>query len=168
MSCERVEELLSAYLEGGLGAEDKWFMDAHLGTCPGCRALLAALTETRAALNGFPELEISASLRVRLLAIPEKKRRFSFGLDFVLRPSLQPVFAAAALLMTLGSFYLFGPYKTAIDRTVDRTIHQGYGQVEKLVAKAGSLRDRLADRKDNLLASIKNLELLGGSQDQSQ
>jgi hypothetical protein len=168
MTCERIEELLSPYLEQDLGDEEKRLVDIHLEDCPDCRRLLAALTETRAALNGFPELEISGSLRERLLAIPGKKRRFSLSFDFLLKPSLQPVFAAAAVFMTLVSFYLFGPYKTAIDRTVDQKIHHGYSRVEKLYVKAGSFRDRLEARKDTLLVSLKNLEILGASKDQSQ
>lgn len=168
MGCDRFEALLSPYLEGELAAEDKRFLEAHLEGCPDCRALVAALTETRKVLAGFPELEISDSLRSRLLVIPEKKSRFSLSLDVLIKPALQPVFATAAVLMTLGSFYLFGPYKTAVDRTIDRTLHQGYSQVEKLFVKAGAFRGRLDGTKDNLLASIKNLGLFGGSKDQTQ
>ncbi len=168
MTCDRMEELLSPYLEGELGDEDRRLVALHLEVCPDCRRLLAALTETRAALSGFPELEVSESLRARLLAIPEKKKRLPLALDFLLRPSLQPVFATAAVFMTLVSFYLFGPYKTAIDRTIDRKLHHGYSQVERLYVKAGSFRDRLEDRKDNLIVSIKNLEIFSGSQDQTQ
>jgi Putative zinc-finger len=168
MNCDRIEELLSPYLEGELGADDSRLVEEHVKACPDCRRLLAALTETREVLSGFPELEISESLRTRLQAIPGKKKRFSFSLDFLLKPSLQPVFATAAVFMTLVSFYLFGPYKTAIDRTIDRKVHQGYSRVEKLYVKAGSFRDSLEARKDNLLVSIKNLEILGGSKDQTQ
>jgi len=168
MTCERIEDLLSPYLEGELDANDRRLVEAHLRACPGCRGLLAALTETREVLSGFPELEISESLRTRLRTIPGKRKRFSFSFDFLLKPSLQPVFATAAVFMTLVSFYLFGPYKTAIDRTIDQKIHHGYGQVEKLYVKAGSFKDALEARKDTLLVSIKNLEILGGSKDQSQ
>jgi len=168
MTCDRIEGLLSPYLEGELGDEARRLVDLHLEACPDCRNLLAALTETRTALSGFPELEISESLRERLLEIPGKKMRFSLSLDFLLKPSLQPVFATAAVFMTLVSFYLFGPYKTAIDRTIDRKIHHGYSQVEKLYVKAGSFRDRLEAGKDNLLVSVKNLEIFGGSKDQTQ
>lgn len=168
MTCERIEELLSPYLEDELAAEDRRLVEAHLKDCSDCRALLAALTETRAVLNGFPELEISESLRARLLAIPEKKKRFSFSLDFLLKPSLQPVFATAAVFMTLLSFYLFGPDKGAIDRSIDRNIHYGYGQVEKIYIKAGSVTDRLGAYKDSLLVSIKSLKIFGGSKDQTQ
>lgn len=168
MAVDRFEELLPPYLEGELGPEDKSRVESHLATCPDCRLLLAALTDAREALSGFPELEISESLRSRLLAIPENKKRFSFALDFLLKPALQPVFAAAAVFMTVLSFYLFSPDKKAIDQSINQKIHYGYGQVEKLYAQAGSITDRLDAYKDNLLVSIKSLKVFGGSNGQTQ
>jgi len=84
----------------------------------------------------------------------------------VLKPSLQPVFATAAIFLTVLSFYLFSPNKKYIDRTVDQKIHLGYSQVEKLYAKAGSWTDRLADYKDNVLGSLKNWKIFGGKKDE--
>ena len=167
MTCERIEDLLSPYLEGELGVDDKRRVDLHLEACPDCRGLLAALSETGAALSGFPELEVGESLRARLRAIPEKKKRLRLCVGFLLRPSLQPVFGAAAVLMTLVSFYLFGPNKAAIDRSIDRTVHQGYSRVERLFVKAGFVKDRLEARKDTLLVSIRDLDLFVGNKDQS-
>jgi hypothetical protein len=168
MTCERIEDLLSSYLEGDLGADEKGLVDLHLEACRDCRSLLAALKEIRSALSGLPELEISQSLRTRLQTIPAKTKRLGPSLDFLLRPSLQPVFGAAAVLMTLVSFYLFGPNKAAIDRSIDRTVHQGYSQVERLFAKAGFVKDRLEARKDSLLVSLGNLELFDRNKDQTQ
>jgi hypothetical protein len=167
MTCERIEGLLSPYLEGDLAGGEMRLVELHLEACRDCRGLLAALNETRAALSGFAEFEISPSLRARLRAIPEKKRRLRLAVDFLLRPSLQPVFGAAAVLLTLVSFYLFGPNKAAIDRSVDRTVHQGYSQVERLFVKAGFVKDRLEARKETLLVSIRNLELFDGNKDQT-
>ncbi len=70
--------------------------------------------------------------------------------------------------MTLVSFYLFGPNKAAIDRSIDRTVHQGYSQVERLFVKTGFVKDRLEAHKDKLLVSIRDLELFDGSKDQTQ
>ncbi|OGD22044.1 MAG: hypothetical protein A2W03_15760 [Candidatus Aminicenantes bacterium RBG_16_63_16] len=168
MTCDRIEELLSPYLEGELGDEERRLVDLHLEECPDCRLLFAALNGTRAALRGFPELEISEGLRARLQAIPRKKKRLGAALDFLIRPALQPVFATAAVFMTLVSFYLFGPYKAAIDRSINRKIHHGYSQVEKLYVKAGSFRDRLEASTGSLVVSIKNLPIFGGDKDQIQ
>jgi len=168
MAADRFEELLPPYLEGGLGPEELRLVEAHLAICPGCRLLAAALAETRDALSGFPELELSEALLARLRAIPEKKKRFSFTLDFLLKPSLQPVFAAAAVFMTVLSFYLFSPDRKAIDQAINLKIHYGYGQVEKLYARAGSITDRLDAYKDNLLVSVKSLKIFGGDKAQTK
>ncbi len=168
MSCERIEDLLSPYLEGDLEVDEMRLVELHLEACPDCRSLLAALNETRAALSAVPELEVSESLRARLRTIPAKTKRLRPSLDFLLRPSLQPVFGAAAVLMTLVSFYLFGPNKAAIDRSIDRTVHQGYSQVERLFVKAGFVKDRLEARKDTLLVSIRGLDLFDGNKDPTQ
>jgi hypothetical protein len=168
MACDRFEELLPAYFDGDLGLDETGRVRAHLADCPDCRRLLAALAATREALCGFPELEVSEGLRSRLLAIPEQNRRFSFTLDFLLKPSLQPVFGAAAVFLTALSFYLFSPDRKSIDQVINQKIHYGYGQVEKLYARAGSITDRLDAYKDDLLVSIKNLKVFGGDKDQTR
>ena len=166
MDCERIEELLSSLLEGELSGSEKSLVERHLATCQACSSLYSALQETREALLGFPEVEVSESLISKLTAIPEKKKKFSFSLDFVLKPSLQPVFATAAIFLTILSFYLFNPDKKYIDRTIDQKIHLGYSQVEKLYAKAGSWTDRLADYKNDVLGSLKNWKIFGGKKDE--
>jgi hypothetical protein len=165
MTCERIEELLSAFLEGELGQAEKALVESHLAGCPDCTALLAVLSRTQQALADFPELDVSPGLKARLAAIPEQKKKFSFSFDFVLKPSLQPVFAAATIFMTLLSFYLFNPDKKNIDRAIDQKIHSGYSQVEKLYAKTGSFTDRLGDTADNVFVSVKNWKVFGGNED---
>ena len=166
MNCERIEELLSSFLEGGISASEKRLVESHLAACQACSLLYSAVRETRNALFDFPEVEVSESLMSKLYAIPERKKKFSFSFDFVLKPSLQPVFATAAIFLTILSFYLFNPDKKYIDRTIDQKIHLGYSQVEKLYAKAGSWTDRLADYKDNVLGSLKNWKIFGGKKDE--
>jgi hypothetical protein len=165
MTCQRIEELLSAYLEGGLSPAEKAYVDGHLAVCPDCASLLALLEKTEKALAGIPELEVSPGLRARLAAIPEGKKKFSFSFDFLLKPSLQPVFAAGAVFMTLISFYLFNPDKKNIDRAIDQKIHSGYSQVEKLYAKAGSFTDRVGDTAQSVFVSVKNWKIFGGNED---
>jgi len=81
MLCDRIEELLSAYLERELGIQDHKTVEDHLKTCPDCRSLLVYMQETRKALADFPELEVSENLQSRLYAIPEAKKRFRFKKD---------------------------------------------------------------------------------------
>ncbi len=167
MKCERIEELLSLYVEGDLTSKEKAAVDSHLLACPSCALLLAALKETRLALSGIPELEVSPELLSRLAAIPTTKKKFSFSLDFLLKPSLQPVFAAASVFLTLVSFYLFNPNKKMIDRSIEQQLRLGYSQAEKIYARAGSFTDRLGDRADNIFASIKNWQIFGAHEDQT-
>jgi len=167
MRCERIEELLSAFLEGEVGPEEKALVEGHLAGCSNCSSLLGILRRAQQALSGFPEAEISPGLWGRLAAIPERKKKFSLTLDFFLKPSLQPVFAAGAIFMTLLSFYLFNPDKKAIDRTIDQKIHTGYSQVEKLYSRAGSLTDRLGDTANHIIVSVKDWKIFGGNEDNS-
>jgi hypothetical protein len=168
MTCERVEELLSAYLEGEVSPTEKEMVESHLASCPECAHLAAAISRTRQAFAGFPELEVSPGLLTSLYAIPQRKKRFSWTFDFLLKPALQPVFAAATVFLTLLSFYLFNPDKKVLDRSISRTVHSGYSQVEKLYAKAGSVTDRLGEYKDDVLDSLKSLKIFGGNDDQNK
>ncbi|MEW5901424.1 MAG: zf-HC2 domain-containing protein [Acidobacteriota bacterium] len=168
MTCDRIEGLLSAYLEGEVSPAEKSLVEAHLAGCAGCTSLAAALRQTREALTGFPELEVSSRLLSGLYSIPQQRKKFSWTFDFLLKPALQPVFAAATIFLTLLSFYLFNPDKKYFDRSISRTVHAGYSQVEKLYAKAGSLTDRLGEYKDDVLVSLKNLNIFGGNEDQNR
>ena len=165
MRCERIEEFLSALLEGELSLDDRALVERHLAGCPDCVSLLNDLRQTQQAMAGFPEVEISPNLQVRLAAIPQRKKKFSLTFDFVLKPSLQPVFAAGAIFMTLLSFYLFNPNKKDIDRAIDQKIHTGYSQVEKIYARAGSFTDRLGDTANTIIVSVKNWKIFGGNED---
>jgi anti-sigma factor RsiW len=165
MNCERIEELLSSYLERDLSPEDKREVEAHLEICPSCAELLAALRETQEALAGFPELEPSPALMVKLYAIPEKKRFFKQAFDFLLRPSLQPVFAAFSTLFIALSFVFFLPQGRGIQKALNRQLHLGYSQVEKLYAKAGSFTDELGSIKDSVVDSLKTLNPLKGQEE---
>lgn len=167
MRCEHIEELLSAFLEGELSSAEKVLVEDHLAVCPDCASLLGDLRRAHEALVGFPEVEVSPGLQARLAAIPERKNKFSFTLDFILKPALQPVFAAGAVFMTLLSFYLFNPNKNAIDRTIDQKIHSSYSQMEKFYSRAGSLTDRLGDTANSIFVSVKNWKLFGGNEDES-
>ena len=165
MTCERFEELLSAYLEGEVSPEEKREMDAHLASCLACAKLLTVFRETQEALKSFPELEPGPALMAQLYAIPEKKSFFQPVFDFLLRPSLQPVFAALSALFIAISFVFFLPQGRGIQKAIDRQLHLGYNQVEKLYAKAGSVTDELGSFKNSVVDSIKTLTPEKGQED---
>ena len=162
MTCDRIEELLTAYADGELASDVRADIERHLKACPDCAALLSSLRSADSALAGFPEIEPPADLREKLYAIPAR-RKFRFALDVLLRPALQPVFAAAALMLTLFTFYMFSPAKGEINKAVNRQFHLGFSRIEKLYAKAGSLTDSLGGFADNVLVSLKKANPLGKS-----
>ena len=166
MNCERFEELLSAYLEGELSAGERAGMDAHLAACASCSELLAVSREMREVLAGFPEAEPGPELMARLYAIPEKKSFFKPVFRFLLRPDLQPVFAALSVLVIAVSFVFTAPQGRGIQKAINRQLHLGYSQVEKLYAKAGSLTDELGSLETTVADSIKTLNPLKGQEDQ--
>ena len=168
MTCRRFEELLSAYLEGEIGPAEKSEFEAHRSSCPACAELLFVFRETQAALAGFPEVEPGPALMARLYAIPEKKGFFRPVLDFLLRPDLQPVYAAFSVLFLALSFVFFTPQGRTVQKAIDRQIHEGYGQVEKLYARAGSLTDELGSLKNTVVDSIKTLSPAKGQEDKKQ
>ena len=49
--CESVQPLSTRWVDGELGPDDRARVDAHLGTCPACRALLAAERTARTILR---------------------------------------------------------------------------------------------------------------------
>lgn len=165
MRCESIEELLSPYLEDELNPEERRAVESHLRTCQSCAALLSSMKETKESLASFPELEPSDGLLDRLYTIPEKKRRFKINLDFLLQPSLQPILAAATILMMVISFYLFNPNRQNINNSVNRQVHLGYSKIEKLYVKAESFTDNLGAYKDNVLVSLKKINPFGGNED---
>jgi anti-sigma factor RsiW len=165
MTCERIEELLSAYLEGELSGAEKREVEAHLAGCPSCAELLSFLRETQGALSSLPEIEPSPALMAKLYAIPEKKSYFKPVVRFLLRPDLQPVYAAFSVLFLALSFIFFTPQGSGVRKEIDRRLHQGYSQVEKLYAEAGSLTDEVGSLTTSVVDSIKNLNPLKGQED---
>ena len=168
MKCEKIEELLPPYLEDELSPEEKRAVEKHLKTCENCSMLFSFMEESRESLADFPEMELSEDLLDRLYSIPSKKRKFKLSFpsfDFLLRPALQPVLAAATIVLIIISFYFFNPDKSLIDKSINRQIHLGYSKIERLYAKAESFTDSMGEHKDNILVSLNNIKLFGGTED---
>jgi anti-sigma factor RsiW len=56
IECQKVVELVTAYLEGTLDTRDHKRLDAHLAACPHCSAYLEQIRET-IAISGSIEVE---------------------------------------------------------------------------------------------------------------
>lgn len=157
MSHERFEDLLVAYADRELEAAERAAVEAHLRDCPECAELLACLRAASEALAALPEVEPAPELRRELLAIPERKTAFRRVFDLILKPSLQPYYAAASILLGFVTLYTIYPDRAAIDKAVSRTLHRGYSQVEKLAAEAGSVKDSIGDIAQNFYASLEKI-----------
>lgn len=78
--CEKYAALISAWLDGELNEEETGRLQAHLFTCPGCRAYLADLKAMGRAFPSLEEVEVpedftaSVMARIRAQTPPEKKR----------------------------------------------------------------------------------------------
>ena len=164
MTCERPRELFSAYLEGLLEPALRRAVEDHLAVCPDCRALLASLRTVNDTLAGWPELEPSPALLARLNAIPAARKRFRLVPDVLLRPALQPYFAGAAVLLVFVSFLFLAPQGRAFQKAINRQVHLGWSEAERIYAKAGSVTERLGEYRDNLLGSLRTLNILKKSE----
>lgn len=68
MTCQELVELVTAYLEGTLPAEQRATFDEHLALCPGCAEYLAEFRTTIRLLGELPQDSLSSPARERLLA----------------------------------------------------------------------------------------------------
>lgn len=71
MNCERVEELLSAYLDNALAPEERREVAAHLRICTRCSAILAEFSRNDALLSHLPRVSPDPALRDRIFSSPE-------------------------------------------------------------------------------------------------
>lgn len=165
MTCERIEELLSAYLEDELAPAEKAEVAAHLAACPACAEFAGLMKEALEATAGFPDLEPSPALVARLYGIPEKAgSRKSFlrtVFEGLTRPALQPVYAAATAILIVLSFVIFHPEGQGIRKKIDIGLHHGIGTVEKLWADAGTLKGQVGAFAGDVVKSFNTLGLLG-------
>jgi anti-sigma factor RsiW len=68
MTCERVEDGLSAYLDNVLASDERREITLHLQTCPRCRKSLDELRQNDILLAQLPRISPSPSLRERIFS----------------------------------------------------------------------------------------------------
>jgi hypothetical protein len=73
--------------------------------------------------------------------------------------------AAATILLTVVSFYMFHPNRSAINDAIERQFHLGLSKIEKLYAEAESITQSLGEYKDSFLFSLNNLNPFKGNED---
>jgi anti-sigma factor RsiW len=68
MTCREMVELVTAYLEGHLAAEQRARFEEHLAICDGCQAYVDEMRDTLRSLGRLPEDRLSPQARDTLLA----------------------------------------------------------------------------------------------------
>ena len=71
MTCEQVEELLSAYLDNALAFEEWREVSAHSQACARCSAILADYSRNDSLIARLPRVSPDPSLRNRIFSSPE-------------------------------------------------------------------------------------------------
>lgn len=71
MSCEHVKDLLSAYLDNMLAAEEREMVTKHIQTCAGCYALQEDFRRFDALLSQVPRVSPTPMLHRRIFSSPE-------------------------------------------------------------------------------------------------
>ncbi len=68
LACREVVELLSDHVDGALPARRRDRVEAHLRSCPECRAYLLQLRTTIGTLRRLREDDVPRPIRARLVA----------------------------------------------------------------------------------------------------
>lgn len=127
---------LSAYLDKELTRDELVLCEAHLQTCPRCRAALADLRVTSALLHGMPQVDVPRSfvLPANLAALPvtparsESRAIQPMRSQYVIKRSLRALSTLAAVVGLL--FILFG--------AVSSLSRGGYGMNSAVMAPSNS------------------------------
>ncbi|MBI3975385.1 MAG: DUF4349 domain-containing protein [Armatimonadetes bacterium] len=119
MTVHPLTEVLSGYLDGQAGADERRQVEAHLAECATCRQTLAALRQTVALVQGLDPVAapagFRAALRTRLFderAPVGVRRSLPRGwMEALRRPTWRTALAAAAVaLIALFSVNLLGQF----------------------------------------------------------
>lgn len=130
--CDRVDALLSAYVEQETSPAETRFVDGHLTLCPRCRLQLDEMRSLLARLSQLPKVEASAGFTERVLA--QTTGLEPAGLEepvLIELPSTRPVWAvplAAAAGLALVIFtvarFAVGPEATKTPSPSTTTVAQ--------------------------------------------
>ena len=66
LSCQKVKQMSSEYLEGTLGPKRLWEFNYHAERCKGCDTFVSSLRATIRALNSLPHQKAPEELKRRL------------------------------------------------------------------------------------------------------
>ncbi|NIS75352.1 MAG: hypothetical protein GTO08_08745 [Deltaproteobacteria bacterium] len=117
MECREIQEVLSAYVDGEIGPQEKTRVEEHLPSCNDCSRVLS---EFRAAIGHVRKLEeldpppwLSGKIMAQVKSEAEKKKGLyeRFFSPFLLP---RPIHALAAVLVLVLSVYVFQTMKSSV------------------------------------------------------
>jgi len=137
MNCQKVEDLLSMYIEKDLPAELYREISLHLEHCDHCRALKEKIEEL---IYVFPELEVEVPffLKNRLYYIPESQAVIEERRE-------SKFFYLKWLAAAIGTFVLFLNlfYFTNIYPPAKRVLHSVVARIKTFTVETGAFIDEV-------------------------
>ncbi len=174
MSCDRFSEALGALVDGALPAEERPALEAHLGQCDRCRALVRDLERIRAAARGLERpmppdrawLTLAARLRQQMDA-PPRTAAPAGRVDAGTRPRWRWLAAAAAIVIVATaavlSLWRGRPPVAAPDRSAARS--QAAQPANATLAESIETELRLAEQ--HYEKAIAGLEQIADAEERS-
>jgi hypothetical protein len=105
MNCERIEELLTRYVEGDLAADERRMVDEHLAACERCSLSLELFSSLEASLIARKAEIPSAGASSRRIM---KRLRRDEGYTFICSPWGAPVLIGSVVLLSVILTVVFG------------------------------------------------------------
>ncbi|MBM3157849.1 MAG: hypothetical protein FJ004_11290 [Chloroflexi bacterium] len=109
--CQRIQGMLSEYIDGKLRKADKGVVEAHIEVCDACSRELEALRMTVQLLHGVPDVPVPRSFKV---VVPVRERAFGAASLRWLRPATA-IAAIALVLLLVGDFVHVFDNKSGVD-----------------------------------------------------
>ena len=159
MDCKQAEELLPVYALNALGPEEGSQLEAHLGACPWCPALLREHTQVAAALAQVAEpLEPSQGLKKRILRAAGKGREQERRKGWwpVTSGRLVPAAASLAIPLLVGITAIGVRMSLQIDNLQDENAELG-AQVVLLTGEERKLGEMVQAQQTMLTAQEAQL-----------
>ena len=100
MNCEQMNDLLWAFLDGELTAQEEEQMHAHLEQCADCRALLEQLQTLRTSFSDLEEIPAPEGFAQRVMEQVEKETKPKV-VHLFKRPQMRSFAALAAILLLI-------------------------------------------------------------------
>jgi len=146
MECKKIEELLSAYIEGELDAAARQEVGQHLDACSQCKELKETM---EGLLQSFPELEeeVPFYLKNRLHYIPESQDLEEDKHSYI----KWAVAVVGTFILFLNLFYFTNIYPPA-----NRTLHGIASNVGTFVVETGAFFEKIKESKDIFFYSFFN------------